>query len=85
MLGNAVGIAAQVTLVAVGLSVVVEQSVLAFTLIKLVGAAYLIWLGIRAVCQRGSRSAAALVGTRCRYRQAVVHRAGSPNSRPLAD
>jgi threonine/homoserine/homoserine lactone efflux protein len=58
--GNALGIAAQVTLVAVGLGVVVERSVLAFTLVKLVGAGYLIWLGIQAIRQRSSRSAAAL-------------------------
>jgi threonine/homoserine/homoserine lactone efflux protein len=60
--GNALGIAAQVTLVAVGLGVVVERSVLAFTLIKLVGAGYLIWLGVQAIRQRSSRSAAALDG-----------------------
>jgi len=50
--GNAAGVFAQVVLVAVGLGVVVERSVAVFTAIKLLGAGYLVWLGVQAVRHR---------------------------------
>lgn len=50
--GNAVGVYVQVLLVVVGLGAVVERSVAVFTVIKLVGAGYLGWLGIQAVRHR---------------------------------
>ncbi|MDJ0952238.1 MAG: LysE family translocator [Acidimicrobiia bacterium] len=50
--GNAAGVYVQVLLVAVGLGVVVEQSVLAFNAVKLLGAGYLIWLGWSAFVHR---------------------------------
>ncbi|MEM9515971.1 MAG: LysE family translocator [Actinomycetota bacterium] len=53
VLGNSLGEYVQVMLVAVGLATVVERSVLAFTVVKLVGAAYLVWLGIQAIRHRG--------------------------------
>lgn len=45
-------------MVALGLGVVLAQSVLLFTVVKFAGAAYLIYLGIQAVRQRKGRSAA---------------------------
>lgn len=50
--GNAVGVYAQVLLVAVGLGAVVEHSMVVFTAVKLVGSAYLIWLGLQSIRQR---------------------------------
>lgn len=49
VMGNAVGVYAQVLLVAAGLGVVVERSVAAFTVVRLAGAVYLVWLGARAI------------------------------------
>jgi threonine/homoserine/homoserine lactone efflux protein len=53
VLGNALGELFQVAAVAVGLGVVLTQSVVLFTIIKFAGAAYLIYLGIRAIRHRG--------------------------------
>jgi threonine/homoserine/homoserine lactone efflux protein len=47
VLGNSVGVFAQAIAVAFGVGVVVEQSAVLFTAIKLAGAAYLVYLGIR--------------------------------------
>ncbi len=58
VVGNAAGVFAQVVLVALGLGVVVERSAAVFTSIKLVGAGYLVWLGIQAIRNRGQMSAA---------------------------
>ncbi len=45
--GNAAGAYTQVVLVAVGLGAVVERSITVFTAIKLLGALYLVWLGVQ--------------------------------------
>jgi len=50
--GNAAGFYVQVVLVAIGLGAIVERSVAAFTAIKLVGAMYLVWVGVQAVVHR---------------------------------
>ncbi len=50
--GNAAGVFAQVVAVALGLGAIVERSVAVFTVIKLAGAAYLIWLGVQAIMHR---------------------------------
>ncbi|GAA1980570.1 LysE family translocator [Terrabacter lapilli] len=50
--GNAIGVTTQALLVAVGLGAVVAASVTAYTVIKLAGAAYVIWLGIQAIRHR---------------------------------
>lgn len=52
VVGNAAGVYVQVVLVAVGLGAIVERSVAVFTTIKLVGAGYLVWLGIQAIRHR---------------------------------
>ncbi len=52
VLGNAVGVFLQVVAVAVGLGQLVAQSAAAFTVLKLVGAAYLVYLGIAAFRHR---------------------------------
>ena len=53
VLGNTLGELVQVAAVAVGLGVVLTQSVVLFTVIKFAGAAYLVYLGVRAIRQRG--------------------------------
>jgi threonine/homoserine/homoserine lactone efflux protein len=52
VVGNASGEFAQVAAVALGIGAIVEGSVAAFTIIKLAGAAYLIYLGVQAVRHR---------------------------------
>lgn len=52
VLGNAGGVYVQVLLVAAGLGAVVARSALVFDGVRLVGAAYLVVLGVRAVRQR---------------------------------
>jgi threonine/homoserine/homoserine lactone efflux protein len=53
-IGNEVGELVQVAAVAFGIGVVVERSLVVFTVVKLAGAAYLVILGLRAVRQRRS-------------------------------
>jgi threonine/homoserine/homoserine lactone efflux protein len=52
VLGNTAGLAVAMVLVAVGLGTVVAESVLVFTVVKLAGAAYLLWLGVQALRHR---------------------------------
>ncbi|MDR6556391.1 threonine/homoserine/homoserine lactone efflux protein [Arthrobacter pascens] len=57
VLGNAAGELVQVAAVALGLGVVLAQSLPLFTAVKIAGAAYLIYLGIQAVRERHGPSA----------------------------
>ena len=52
VIGNAVGVYVQVLLVAIGLGAIVERSIAVFTVIKFLGAGYLVWLGIQAIRHR---------------------------------
>jgi len=52
VVGNGLGITTQVFLVAIGLGAIVSASATAYTVIKLVGAGYVIWLGIQAIRDR---------------------------------
>ncbi|WP_093155379.1 LysE family translocator [Saccharopolyspora antimicrobica] len=54
VLGNTLGAYVLVIAVAFGVGAVVERSALVFTALKLVGAAYLVHLGIKAIRQRKS-------------------------------
>ncbi|WTW97641.1 LysE family translocator [Streptomycetaceae bacterium NBC_01309] len=58
VVGNTLGAYVLVVAVALGVGSVVERSVLVFTMLKLVGAAYLVYLGVKAFRQRGSLHAA---------------------------
>ena len=60
VLGNALGEYVQVIAVAFGIGTLVEDSMAAFTALKLAGGAYLIYLGVRTFRQR--RSLAAAIG-----------------------
>lgn len=79
--GNSIGSAVLVLLVAFGVGSVVQRSALIFMVIKLAGAAYLIYLGIRAYRERGVVAEAMRVavhtarppdGGRHVYRQGIV-------------
>jgi threonine/homoserine/homoserine lactone efflux protein len=50
--GNAVGVYLQVVAVAVGIGAIVQESILVLTVIKFVGAAYLVFLGVQAIRHR---------------------------------
>jgi threonine/homoserine/homoserine lactone efflux protein len=71
--GNAVGLEVVAVCVALGIGTLAARSVLVFTVVKLAGAGYLIWLGIRAVRQRhGLASAFASAPAPRRHRTAVL-------------
>ncbi|MDJ0459553.1 LysE family translocator [Arthrobacter sp. NQ7] len=53
VLGNATGQLVQVIAVALGVGVVVAESVVLFSIVKFAGAAYLVSLGIRTILRRG--------------------------------
>ena len=57
VVGNALGIVAQIVAIAVGLGAVVATSAAAYTAIKLVGAAYVVWLGVQAIRHRADARA----------------------------
>jgi threonine/homoserine/homoserine lactone efflux protein len=59
--GNASGFALQLALVSIGLGAVVARSDAVFTTLKLVGAAYLVYLGVRNM--RDRKQLAAIFGT----------------------
>ena len=56
--GNGIGIMVQVVLIAVGLAAVVTASSAAYAVVKVVGASYVIWLGIQAIRHRREARAA---------------------------
>lgn len=58
VVGNAIGMLPLVAAVALGVGVVVAQSVVLFTAIKIAGALYLAYLGIQAIRHRADASAA---------------------------
>jgi threonine/homoserine/homoserine lactone efflux protein len=66
VLGNELGELALACLVAVGLGPIVERSALVLAVMKTAGAAYLIFLGVRAILQRRAHDLAAEVGRRSR-------------------
>lgn len=75
--GNSLGVLVLVVAVAFGLGSVVERSVAVYTVIKLLGAAYLVYLGVRTWRERGAlvgalRSAPAAGVGRHVFRQGVV-------------
>ena len=52
VVGNALGVIAQVACVAVGLGAIVAASATAYTAVKIAGAAYVVWLGVQAIRHR---------------------------------
>ena len=64
VLGNALGLLAQVLAVAVGLGAVIAASSSAYTVLKLFGAAYVVWLGISAIRHRADARIAMVAAER---------------------
>ena len=60
VLGNAIGMAPVIAAVALGLGALVTDSIVLFTVVKFVGAAYIVYLGIQAIRHR--RRATADIG-----------------------
>ena len=52
VMGNSLGLLVIVVLVALGLGVVVQESIEVYTVLKLLGAVYLVWLGVQAIRHR---------------------------------
>jgi len=69
--GNAVGMFLQVVAIALGLGVLLEQSVLLFTLVKFAGAAFLVYLGVQAIRHRKRAAQATVPASRSRVRSLV--------------
>lgn len=74
--GNALGLTIQVMLVAIGLGAVVAASATAYTALKIVGAAYVVWLGVQAIRHRGDARLALLSGQRPPERATAALRTG---------
>jgi threonine/homoserine/homoserine lactone efflux protein len=63
VVGNAAGLSVQIAAVGLGLGAVVAASVTAFTVLKIVGALYVVWLGVQAIRHRaGARLQLEAVG-----------------------
>lgn len=60
--GNAVGVFLQAVAVAFGMGALVQRSVLAYTVVKYIGAAYIVYLGVQAIRHR--RAIAEALGRR---------------------
>lgn len=82
VVGNGIGASLHVVAAALGLSAVLATSATAFTVVKLAGAAYLVYLGVRALLDRDG--AAPAVETRRRRRgpltQGIVVEALNPKT-----
>ena len=76
VVGNALGLLALVVLVAVGLGAVVAASAGAYTVLKVAGAAYVVWLGVQAIRHRSDARTALLAGTRPPERTGQALRTG---------
>ena len=61
VVGNCAGVYLQVIAVALGLGVLLERSAAVFTTVKLIGAGYLVWLGVRTFLNRRELAAALLL------------------------
>jgi threonine/homoserine/homoserine lactone efflux protein len=62
VVGTTLGMLVLVVLVALGLGVIVAQSIVLFTIVKFAGAAYLVYLGIQAIRHRMDAAAAVAQG-----------------------
>ncbi len=75
VLGNTLGLFVVMTLVAVGLGAIVAESIVVFTVLKVAGAAYLVWLGAQAILHRRAIHVDA-EGTRAPLRRRTAIRQG---------
>lgn len=81
--GLQVGLSAHIVLVGIGLGALISQSLLAFELLKWLGAAYLVWLGIQQWRAAGALDLHALAGSMPRrrlFRRAVLVNLTNPKA-----
>jgi threonine/homoserine/homoserine lactone efflux protein len=73
VVGNSLGLLVIVAFVALGLGVVVQESIEVYTVLKLLGAVYLVWLGVQAIRHRHDfhLEAGAGVGPRVSFTRAM--------------
>ncbi|HKA84082.1 MAG TPA: LysE family translocator, partial [Acidimicrobiales bacterium] len=71
-MGNAVGIYLQVVAVALGVGAVIERSVMVLSAIRLLGAAYLVYLGVQAVRHRRALASVLDVGAAAPERRSLA-------------
>jgi threonine/homoserine/homoserine lactone efflux protein len=73
VVGNSIGLLVIVAFVALGLGVVVQESIEVYTVLKLLGAVYLVWLGVQAIRHRHDfhLEAGAEVGPRVSFTRAM--------------
>jgi threonine/homoserine/homoserine lactone efflux protein len=86
VLGNTVGEYLQVVIVAVGLGLLLQRSVVAFETVKLLGATYLVWLGIGAWRRRGDLESALSAGANASGTASDaggLRDKGSPSAQPI--
>lgn len=78
MLGGGLGLAVHATAAAIGLSALLLASATAFTVLKIVGAAYLLWMGVQTVraAARSRREPGQAAVHRVRLRPATAVRQG---------
>lgn len=85
VVGNSLGTVPAVVAVAFGVGAIVASSVVAFTVIKIAGAVYLVWLGVQAIRHRRDGAAIAAVGGRSAWtllRQGIA--VGMTNPKTIA-
>ena len=85
VLGNSLGLLAALVLVSVGLGDLVATSDTAFEVLKIGGAAYLVWLGVQALRHREPIEVHGELGpgaARARRRSVRASWSGSPTPRP---
>ncbi|PUA79575.1 LysE family translocator [Nocardioides currus] len=76
VVGNALGVFAQIVAVALGLGAIVAASAAAYTVLKIAGACWVVWLGIQAIRHRSDARAALLLGDRVPERTSAALRTG---------
>ena len=90
VLGNTLGLLTVLVLVSVGLGAIVAESATVFWIVKIAGASYLVYLGVRAIRHRGAFGAGELhperaaLPWRTSLRQGFVVGASNPKSFILA-
>ncbi len=84
VLGNSTGVFIHVVAVAAGIGAIVERSLVAYNVLRLAGAAYIVWLGIQAIRHRRSLStvldATAVRPSRQIFREGLVVGITNPKS-----
>jgi threonine/homoserine/homoserine lactone efflux protein len=71
VLGNSTGVFVQAIAISLGLGAIIQTSIVVFTVVKLAGACFLVFLGIQAIRHRRRLSAAGAVAPRSWWRSLI--------------